>query len=109
MDAYLKGYYAAKEAGDEMGLKVYFGVEYTHMGGNGEDYLLLSLATSLFEDIRTGLEALQDAAGEWNLLCPLGAFGVYREGRSFYHRFTFPLSVSTVVLPSLMVSLLTAV
>lgn len=43
MDAYLKGYYAAKEAGAEMGLKVYFGVEYTHMGGNGEDYLLLGL------------------------------------------------------------------
>jgi predicted metal-dependent phosphoesterase TrpH len=43
MDVYLKGYYAAKEAGDELGLPVYFGVEYTHMGGNGEDYLLLGL------------------------------------------------------------------
>lgn len=43
MDVYLRGYKAAKEAGDAIGLKVYFGVEYTHLGGNGEDYLLLGL------------------------------------------------------------------
>ena len=43
MDAYLLGYQAAKAAGDEMGLAVFFGVEYTHLGGNGEDYLLLGL------------------------------------------------------------------
>lgn len=43
MDAYLLGYQAAKSAGDAIGLEVFFGVEYTHMGGNGEDYLLLGL------------------------------------------------------------------
>lgn len=43
MDAFLQGYRAAKAAGDEMGLPVYFGLEYTHLGGNGEDYLLLGL------------------------------------------------------------------
>jgi len=43
MDVYLRGYQAAKAAGDEMGIRVYFGIEYTHMGGNGEDYLLLGL------------------------------------------------------------------
>ncbi|MBR0219880.1 MAG: PHP domain-containing protein [Clostridia bacterium] len=43
MDVYLRGYRAAKEAGDELGISVYFGVEYTHLGGNGEDYLLLGL------------------------------------------------------------------
>lgn len=43
MDVYLRGYEAALEAGEEFGIRVYFGVEYTHMGGNGEDYLLLGL------------------------------------------------------------------
>ena len=43
MDVYLRGYIAAKEAEEEFGIRVYFGVEYTHMGGNGEDYLLLGL------------------------------------------------------------------
>ena len=43
MDVYLRGYRAAKAAGDRIGFRVYFGVEYTHMGGNGEDYLLLGL------------------------------------------------------------------
>ena len=43
MDAFVKGYYAAKEAGDEMGLKVYFGVEYTTDRPAGEDYLALGL------------------------------------------------------------------
>ena len=43
MDVYCRGYELAKAAGDEMGIDVFFGVEYTHMGGNGEDYLLLGL------------------------------------------------------------------
>ena len=43
MDTFLKGYQAAKAAGDEMGLPVYFGLEYTHLGGNGEDYLVLGI------------------------------------------------------------------
>ena len=43
MDAFLKGYRAAKAAGDELGLPVFFGLEYTHLGGNGEDYLLLGI------------------------------------------------------------------
>lgn len=53
MDAYLRGYDAAKEAGDELGIEVYFGVEYTHMGGNGEDYLLLGLQPEhLYHELR---------------------------------------------------------
>ncbi len=43
MDVFVKGYYAAKEAGDEMGMKVYFGVEYTADRPAGEDYLALGL------------------------------------------------------------------
>ena len=43
MDVFLRGWRAAKQAGDEMGLNVYFGLEYTHLGGNGEDYLVLGI------------------------------------------------------------------
>lgn len=43
MDVFVRGYRAARAAGEEMGLKVYFGVEYTADRKNGEDYLLLGL------------------------------------------------------------------
>ncbi|MBR1586463.1 MAG: PHP domain-containing protein [Clostridia bacterium] len=52
MDAFLKGYYAAKEAGDRLGIKVYFGFEYTNDGNNGEDYLVLGLKPeNLYHDL----------------------------------------------------------
>ena len=44
MDAFVKGYHEAKKAGDELGLKVYFGFEYTNGHGTGEDYLVLGLS-----------------------------------------------------------------
>jgi len=43
MDAFMKGYHAAKAAGDQLGLKVYLGFEYTYGHGTGEDYLALGL------------------------------------------------------------------
>ena len=53
MDVFLRGYRAAKEAGDEMGLPVFFGLEYTHLGGNGEDYLVLGLKPEhLYRELR---------------------------------------------------------
>lgn len=53
MDVYLRGYKAAKEAEKEFGIRVFFGVEYTHMGGNGEDYLLLGLKPEyLYTELR---------------------------------------------------------
>ncbi|MBR6186845.1 MAG: PHP domain-containing protein [Clostridia bacterium] len=66
MDVYLRGYNAAKAAGDEMGIKVFFGVEYTHLGGNGEDYLLLGLKPEhLYHELeacdRWSIEYLCDA------------------------------------------------
>ncbi len=51
MDAFVKGYQAAKAAGEELGIKVYFGFEYTN-GDNGEDYLILGLTeTHLRRDL----------------------------------------------------------
>jgi len=53
MEVFLRGYRAALEAGEEMGLTVYFGLEYTHLGGNGEDYLVLGLKPEhLFVELR---------------------------------------------------------
>ena len=53
MDVFLRGYKAAKEAEAEYGLPVYFGLEYTHLGGNGEDYLLLGLRPEyLYTELR---------------------------------------------------------
>lgn len=53
MDVYVRGYQAAKEAEKEFGIRVFFGVEYTHMGGNGEDYLLLGLKPEhLYTELR---------------------------------------------------------
>lgn len=52
MDAFVKGYRAAKEAGDQLGIKVYFGFEYTNDGNNGEDYLVLGLSPeNLYTDL----------------------------------------------------------
>ena len=28
---------------------------------------------------------------DWNLTCPLGAFGIYRQGRQFYHKYNYPM------------------
>ena len=44
MDAFVKGYHAALEAGERLGIQVYFGFEYTNDGNNGEDYLILGLS-----------------------------------------------------------------
>lgn len=43
MDAFVKGYLAARETGEKLGIKAYFGFEYTNQGNNGEDYLILGL------------------------------------------------------------------
>jgi len=43
MEVFSRGYRAAKAAGDEIGLKVYYGLEYTYRRSTGEDYLALGL------------------------------------------------------------------
>ncbi len=43
MDIYVRGYHAAKEEGDRLGIDVFFGWEYTGGGNNAEDYVTLGL------------------------------------------------------------------
>ena len=45
IDIFVRGYNAAIEEGDRIGLKVYFGLEFTYLGA-GEDYLTLGLTES---------------------------------------------------------------
>ncbi len=43
MDLYLKGYKNALAAGEELGIDVYLGWEFTNSGNNGEDYVTMGL------------------------------------------------------------------
>ena len=52
---------------------------------------LLQFYTTLIMEIGPGYEALKELLLDWNLFCPLGAFGIYRQGRQFFHRYTLPL------------------
>lgn len=55
-----------------------------------EDMDLLDLFTSLIMEIGPGYEELKEVMLDWNLDSPIGAFGIYRPSRTFYHRYTFP-------------------
>ena len=55
-----------------------------------EDMDLLDLFISLIMEVGPGYEALKETMLDWNLDSPIGAFGIYRPGRTFYHRYTFP-------------------
>lgn len=47
IDAYVKGFHAAKAEGDRIGLKAFFGWEYTFGGNNAEDYVTLGLTEEI--------------------------------------------------------------
>ena len=53
---------------------------------------LVILYTTMIAKIGPGYEALQRALSQWNLECPLGAFGIYEtpEGNQLYHKYTIP-------------------
>ena len=61
-----------------------------------EDMHLLDLFISLIMEVGPGYEQLKDAMLDWNLDSPIGAFGIYRPGKTFYHRYTFPFPCSAL-------------
>ena len=61
-----------------------------------EDMHLLDLFISLIMQVGPGYEQLKEAMLDWNLDSPIGAFGIYRPGRTFYHRYTFPFPCSAL-------------
>ncbi len=56
-----------------------------------EDANILQIFTTLIPEIGPGYEALKEMTLDWNLTCRLGAFGIYREGRQFYHKYNYPM------------------
>ena len=56
-----------------------------------EDALLVQIYSTMIAEIGPGYEALKEMLLDWNLTCPLGAFGIYRQGRQFYHKYNYTL------------------
>ena len=56
-----------------------------------DDANILQIYTALIPEIGPGYEALKEMTLDWNLTCSLGAFGIYREGRQFYHKYNYPI------------------
>ncbi len=60
-----------------------------------EDCDLLHFYSTIIVEIGPGYEALKEMMLDWNLACPLGAFGIYRQTRQFYHKYTLALPKDT--------------
>ena len=54
-----------------------------------EDVILLQIYSTMIAEIGPGYEALKEMLLDWNLSCPVGAFGIYRQGRQFYHKYNY--------------------
>lgn len=74
------------EKGDHVLVEV-MAVPYT------DDSYLLQLYTTMIAEIGPGYDALKDALLDWNLTCPFGAFGIYKQLRQFYHKYTYLMPV----------------
>ena len=57
-----------------------------------DDMYMLQIYTTIILEIGPGCEALKDVLEDWNLTCAIGAYGIYREKRQFYHKYNYPLS-----------------
>ena len=55
-----------------------------------QEHDILIFYTTLIAEIGPGYEAFKGMLLDWNLRIPLGAFGIYREGRQFYHKYALP-------------------
>ena len=62
-----------------------------------EGMALLHLYTTLIMEIGPGYEALKEMMLDWNLDSPIGAFGIFRPERQFYHSYTFPFPADVTV------------
>ena len=60
-------------------------------GEYNKETLLIQIYTTMIAEIGPGYEALKEMLLDWNLTCPIGAFGIYRQGRQFYHKYNYLL------------------
>ena len=58
-----------------------------------DDLVLLHIYSTLIVRCRDDIAGLSQGLNEWNLLCPLGAYGLFEEDgvRQLFHKYTFPL------------------
>ena len=58
-----------------------------------DDLDLLHLYSTLIVRCNDQITELTQKLSEWNILCPLGAYGIYEEDgtRQLFHKYTFPL------------------
>ena len=54
-----------------------------------ENTYLIEIYTTMIAEIGPGYEALKEMTLDWNLTCPIGAFGIYRQNRQFYHKYNY--------------------
>ena len=66
-----------------------FGLLEVMVGEYNEHTLMIQIYTTMIAEIGPGYEALKEMTLEWNLVCPIGAFGIYRENRQFYHKYNY--------------------
>ena len=55
-----------------------------------DDLDLLHLYSTLIVTLNEKASELPGKLSEWNLLCPLGAYGIYEEERQLFHKYTLP-------------------
>ena len=59
------------------------------LGEYNENTLLVQIYSTMIAEIGPGYEALKEMLLDWNLTCPIGAFGIYRQNRQFYHKYNY--------------------
>lgn len=58
-----------------------------------EDANLLQIYSTMISEIGSGYDALKEALLDWNLICPLGAFGIYKPLKQLYHKYNYLMPV----------------
>lgn len=56
-----------------------------------DDAHIVQIYSTMIAEIGPGYEALKEMLLDWNLICPIGAFGIFRQGRQFYHKYNYPM------------------
>lgn len=59
-----------------------------------DDVDLVHLYTTMLQNVSAGNAALREAIAEWNLLSPLGSYGIFTQGAQLYHKYTFPSPIA---------------
>ena len=62
--------------------------------GDTEDLDLLMIYTTLVVELNEKAAELPEKLLGWNLLCPLGSYGIFEEEQQLYHKYTMPFDRS---------------